>query len=1240
MDARQQTINSFTGGLNMDLHPLTTPNNILTDCINGTILTYNGNEYILQNDMGNYKLATAQLDSNYIPVGIKEYGNIIYIVSYNPVDKKCQIGSYPSPQTIFNNEGDHNSLNDYDGIVITPKVGSWEYEDLETISKETPNLSVFYTDLSKKETVKLYSTTEKFKLVTGDRYYIYVEKNASGYLQSINFYVLSEEKELYEIDQSLITTHTVDIEASETDSYDYVKWEIPGWISYKSRIAPIDSFNLYLDDVNVPRYFVSKSNSEESEENTVNIDLTVQAQIAVSDEIWNQEQYGVEANDSGVPKNYEGLYVRFQYKISEEQGWQPAFGEDIELKTSQIATYNNVNNYYFNWTAENIEVTSSQVIKIRAIPFVKFGDKTIVVYDNHKTELEFTLDELFNINNIRFFDVFKYTVDDNGVTLNFTIQAPIITDQYVVWWRLYKLGPGGNESVQWEPYEYEIENPSEDTDVKTPILDTGNIDLVGQSILELNNIKAESGIYLFVIELREKKFNNDTKKHELGTLVRAVGAPIIASKAMNAFYSTESQFQSIERDKWVKEAIDQLTISLNPFNVKTDGNQEEDAFTTKILSNLYNNDIEDHHSLTDSPDHEGDISNFVSKNITPAKSKYIGIREYQKLKIEAPDPKILFFSEAIGENNMWSTWNQLTFNYNNLFKYYVTENNITKPQERPESSNSFDYYSIIGLYTYANAQPKTIKGFNRTYLYNFIPVPYNKTFYPKLTENSGWDEINEKLKIIFNKFDTKYLNGDDPRISKLPVIVLNHFPGDSKKFRLRPKVKNFGTIGVNDSASKDMGNITYPEQKDNDWAFDAYANNEDTDAADWSRLQSYFANTLLSNKLSITPVVFQVQWPTSQKQSKGGYLFEGASFKAQRGSSLWGGNLIWVSTSPTLGILCTSDSKNSLAIIAFKNSKGNFTVGIEPEWSVGVNTKYGVNISCDGTTDLIGSKFLLTGIGNSASDSNSDINKDNVRYALYILQIMGLHLYVASLTPEPISTAWYQPITSNNSISTSTNGTVTQQATLDINKWEYLNKDWMSEKFDVAMNGTLVNITINSEGEKATVEEDLNIEIEYNSNNFTLEDPMSSVLIKGTKETLLSLPQPKSKSLDVDYSMLRNDFEFAAKNYNDSLTEQDSLIDGKIYSDFKELGFTKATEYSNKFTGILDKLIYDSSNNVIKWLDTTNSTIKVLNSSDSGCVSNANTNATHVADWTALDFSYKDKNELMKVSESLINSLK
>ena len=63
-NTKQQAINTFTGGLNTDLHPLTTPNDILTDCINGTIITYNGNEYILQNDMGNYQLKNTVLTPN------------------------------------------------------------------------------------------------------------------------------------------------------------------------------------------------------------------------------------------------------------------------------------------------------------------------------------------------------------------------------------------------------------------------------------------------------------------------------------------------------------------------------------------------------------------------------------------------------------------------------------------------------------------------------------------------------------------------------------------------------------------------------------------------------------------------------------------------------------------------------------------------------------------------------------------------------------------------------------------------------------------------------------------------------------------------------------------------------------------------------------------------------------------------------------------------------------------------
>ncbi len=98
---RQTSQNTFVEGLNKDLNPITTPNNILTDCLNGTIITYNGNEFILQNDMGNCKVERARLSVGFIPLGMKEYGSIIYVASYNPETKQCEVGSFPSPERDF-----------------------------------------------------------------------------------------------------------------------------------------------------------------------------------------------------------------------------------------------------------------------------------------------------------------------------------------------------------------------------------------------------------------------------------------------------------------------------------------------------------------------------------------------------------------------------------------------------------------------------------------------------------------------------------------------------------------------------------------------------------------------------------------------------------------------------------------------------------------------------------------------------------------------------------------------------------------------------------------------------------------------------------------------------------------------------------------------------------------------------------------------------------------------------------
>lgn len=92
--------NSFTDGLIMDLSPEITPNNCLTNALNATYVTMNGNELQLQNDMGNTKFG-AYLPQGYVPLGTTQLGGIIYVISYNPTNGKTQIGSFPSPQNTF-----------------------------------------------------------------------------------------------------------------------------------------------------------------------------------------------------------------------------------------------------------------------------------------------------------------------------------------------------------------------------------------------------------------------------------------------------------------------------------------------------------------------------------------------------------------------------------------------------------------------------------------------------------------------------------------------------------------------------------------------------------------------------------------------------------------------------------------------------------------------------------------------------------------------------------------------------------------------------------------------------------------------------------------------------------------------------------------------------------------------------------------------------------------------------------
>lgn len=80
---KQTATNEFKDGLNLDLHPIVTPNTVLTDNLNGTFITYNGNEFCLQNDRGNKSVAS--LTPGYTPIGIKEHNGVLYIVSVRKI---------------------------------------------------------------------------------------------------------------------------------------------------------------------------------------------------------------------------------------------------------------------------------------------------------------------------------------------------------------------------------------------------------------------------------------------------------------------------------------------------------------------------------------------------------------------------------------------------------------------------------------------------------------------------------------------------------------------------------------------------------------------------------------------------------------------------------------------------------------------------------------------------------------------------------------------------------------------------------------------------------------------------------------------------------------------------------------------------------------------------------------------------------------------------------------------------
>ena len=478
--ARQEIASTFSDGLMMDLNPINTPKSVLTDCLNGTYITYNGNEFVLQNDMGNYKLKNCKLPTNFIPVGVKGYGDILYIVSYNPITNETEIGSYPAPQSIFNT--DNGSKDSEENLIKFNINGTQIYNEVVKTQKHP---IFIWTGNDNSDTFKLYPGDEfRWKSPIENELNVFTD-----YIyQHLNFYVIDEDNKLYDIDDEDMYD---DYEEQETeDGFRKVFWETPGWLAAQWDLFVPDKFNLNLRSLNVPEFLLRSDKDtqivEEGKDpaNTFRVEMVLSTQTIISDPLFQKT-----LNNYFDKPVYKHLYIRFLFnnpgnyvpdseKPNEEQllgeflGYQtdntaigdlePSENNCIKDAEGNIIQYIidvpcNKHNYqddittaytsgsaiwrFTNPVLDNVadypgyvECIAYPIIKQEVYdstnpdnPKIVENEYNTLEFTQFKSNLRFELNNLKEPDSITIADqMYKWAVDDDSCTISFNINGPFI----------------------------------------------------------------------------------------------------------------------------------------------------------------------------------------------------------------------------------------------------------------------------------------------------------------------------------------------------------------------------------------------------------------------------------------------------------------------------------------------------------------------------------------------------------------------------------------------------------------------------------------------------------------------------------------------------------------------------------------------------------------------------------------------------------------------------------------------
>ena len=532
--SRQETNNTFSEGLIKDLNPINTPSTALTDCVNGTIITYDGNEYSLQNDKGNYGLKNCKLSPNYIPVGIKEYGDILYIVSYNPLDESVEIGSYPSPQTIKNlDESDPKPDSDplNSGDTITSIYNELKKNNITDISYQEvgENYSKLYVFYGK--------NPDETKMHEGDQIKLSVGDLSSNPFERLQYVLVNDNRQITDISDKIGPY-------IESGDYKYISWG-PGWFGFRPIIAEISDNIINIKKIKVPPY------------NTGSASLVFNVRISTSDQLLTKLD---SANVSNIKAK-----VKLTGKVD---GKDESIWEEDKVPLNNPLDLKNGEFYYFSndiTISEGIDITKYSSITLTATPVIYLDETTLIKYDHLERSSIFNLSAKGDPENFLLGETYwnwKTDSAHNSFSLTFDTAglSPTSVLDVDVFLKYSISGLDGTPILDLEGMPY--------TDRDCP-----GWNISGETTIEFDTTLFTKENYetfpykLYTENIYKIEF---TIVDESGNTIRNFGPRIIvATELLNS--STASKYDEVPIDEWLNNYIDSIKDATFDINASKDG---------------------------------------------------------------------------------------------------------------------------------------------------------------------------------------------------------------------------------------------------------------------------------------------------------------------------------------------------------------------------------------------------------------------------------------------------------------------------------------------------------------------------------------------------------------------------------------------------------------------------------------------------------------------------------------------